>query len=261
MPLQFLTGADVNGQRIVNLGDPSAATDAVTKQYVDNRLLGLVWKQPARAATTGNGTLATAYANGQSLDGVTLTTGDRILIKDQTTGSENGIYVVAASGAPARAQDAAATAELHGAAVYVTSGTVNGDHAYTPTTENPVLGTASLAWAQFGGGSLPTAGAGLTLTGSTLAVGQGTGLTVDADTVGINTSVVARHYAAAVGDGSATSIPVTHNLGTKDVSVSIRRVSDDKAVLTDWTATDVNTVTVQFGAAPSAGQYRVVVVG
>ncbi|MFD6149382.1 hypothetical protein [Streptomyces sp. NPDC060243] len=257
MPLQFLTGADVNGQRIVNLGDPSAATDAVTKQYVDNRLLGLVWKQPVRAATTGNGTLATAYANGQSLDGVTLTTGDRILIKDQTTGSENGIYVVAASGAPARAQDADSTAELHGAAVYVTSGTVNGDHAYTQTTENPVLGTDSLAWAQFGGGSLPTAGAGLTLTGPTLAVGAGTGISVAADSVSVDTSVVSRHYAATVGDGTATSIPVVHNLGTKDVTVTVRRTSDDKGVLTDWAATDTNTVTVMFGTAPSAGQYRV----
>ncbi|KPC89707.1 hypothetical protein ADL27_39665, partial [Streptomyces sp. NRRL F-6602] len=90
--------------------------------------------------------------------------------------------------------------------------------------------TDAVAWAQFGGGSLPTAGAGLTLTGSTLAVGQGTGLTVDADTVSINTAVVARHYAAAVGDGSATSIPVAHGLGTKDVTVAVRRVSDDKAV-------------------------------
>lgn len=261
MAIPLLTGADVNNQRIINLGDPSSATDAVTKQYVDNKVNGLVWKQPVRAATTTNGALTTAYANSQVIDGVTLATGDRILVKDQTTASENGIYVVAATGAPTRAGDADSTVELHGAAVYVTAGTTNGDHAYTQTVDNPTVGSSSITWAQFGGGSLPTAGAGLTLTGSTLDVGAGTGITVGTDAVAVDTAVVSRHYSTSVGDGSSTSIAVTHNLGTKDVVVSVRRNSDDAAVLTDWVATSTSVVTVTFAAAPTSSQYRVIVVG
>ncbi|WP_392750578.1 hypothetical protein [Streptomyces sp. LN590] len=261
MAVPLLTGADVNNQRIINLADPSAATDAATKQYVDNKILGLNWKQPVRAATTTNGTLATAYANGQVIDGVTLATGDRILIKDQTTQTENGVYVVAASGAPARATDADSTAELHGAAVYVTTGTTNGDKAWTQTTDSPTIGSSNVVFAQFGGGSLPTAGAGLTLSGSTLDVGAGTGITVGTDTVSVDTAVVARRYSASIGDGSATSIAVTHSFGTKDVIVSVRRNSDDAAVLTDWVATSTSVVTLTFATAPSSSQYRVTVVG
>jgi len=261
MAIPLLTGIDLNNQRAVNAADPSAATDLTTKQYVDARLSGLTWKQPVRAATTTNGTLATAYANGQVIDGVTLATNDRILIKDQTTPSENGIYVVAASGAPTRATDADSSAELDSAAVLVTSGTVNADNAFTQTTNSPTVGTSALVWSQFGGANLPVAGAGLTRSGNTLDVGAGTGITVAADSVSVDTSVVSRHVAANVGNGSATSIAVTHNLGTKDVSVTLRRLSDDAAVLTDWVATDANTVTLSFTSAPAANQYRAVIQG
>ena len=263
MAVPLLTGADVNNQRIINLADPSAATDAVTRQYLDARLTGLTWKQPVRAATTTNGTLATAYANGQSIDGVTLTTGDRILIKDQTAQAENGIYTVNASGAPTRATDADSTAELDSAAVLITSGTVNADNAYTQTTNAPTIGSSSLVWAQFGGANLPTAGNGLSRTGNTLTVvaAGGGGISVGAGGVSVDTSTVARHVAASVGNGSLTSISVTHNLGTQDVLVQVIRISDRAAVLTDWVATDANTVTLTFATAPSASQYRVIVVG
>lgn len=261
MAIPLLTGADFNGQRGQNAADPSSATDLATKQYVDSKLLGLSWKQPAKVATTTNGTLATAYANGSTIDGVTLTTGDRILLKDQTTASENGLYTVNASGAPTRATDADSTAELASATVYITSGTTNADKAFTQTTDAPTIGSSSIVWAQAGGGSLPTAGAGLTLSGSTLDVGAGTGISVAADSVAVDTSVVARHVAASIGDGTSTTLTVTHNLGTKDVIVSIRRTSDDVAVLADWTAATVNTVTVTFASAPASSAYRVVVVG
>lgn len=261
MAISLLTGANLNNQRITNLADPSDPTDGANRQYVDARVNGLSWKQPVRVATTANGTLASSFENGDSVDGVTLATGDRIAIKDQTDQTENGIYVIAASGAPVRATDADSTAELHGAAVYITSGSVNADRAYTQTTDNPVIGSSNIVWAQFGGSTLPTAGNGLTLTGSTLAVGQGTGISVGADDVAVDTSVVARHYATAIGDGSSTSIAVTHNLGTSDVVTSLIRVSDGVAVMTDWAVTSANVVTFTFATAPTSGQYRAVVVG
>lgn len=261
MAISLLTGADFNNQRATSVADPFDPTDAANKQYVDARTLGLSWKQPVRAATTTNGTLGTAYENGDSVDGVTLATGDRILIKDQTDQTENGIYVIAASGAPTRATDADSTAELHGAAVYVTTGSVNADKAYTQTTDNPTIGSSNVVFAQFGGVTLPTAGDGLTLTGSTLAVGAGAGISVSADAVAVDTSVVSRHVSASIGDGSSTSIAVTHNLGTKDVDVTLRRVADDVAVFTDWVSTDTNTVTLTFPAAPTTNQYRATVSG
>lgn len=261
MAVPLLTGADVNNQRITSLADPTSATDAVTKQYVDSKLAGLTWKQPVRAATTTNGTLATAYANGSVIDGVTLATNDRVLLKDQTTQADNGIYTVNASGAPTRATDADSSAELDSAAVLVTSGTVNADNAFTQTTNAPTVGSSNLVWAQFGGANLPVAGAGLTRTGNTLAVNPGSGIIADGASTRIDTSVTARHVAASVGDGSSTSIAVTHNLGTKDVIVSIRRNSDDVGVLTDWTATSINVVTLTFAVAPTSSQYRVTVVG
>lgn len=261
MAVPLLTGADMNNQRIVNLADPSSATDAVTRQYVDSKLAGLTWKQPARVATTTNGTLATAYANGSVIDGVTLATGDRILIKDQTNQPDNGIYVVAATGAPARAADADSSAELDSAAVLVEAGTVNADQAYTQTTNAPTVGSSNLVWAQFGGTNLPTAGNGLTRTSNTLSVVANTGILVNGSGVAVDTSTVARHVAAAIGNGTLTSIAVVHNLGTQDVLVQVIRVSDHAAVITDWVATDVNTVTLTFATAPTTGQYRVIVIG
>src|SRR5687768_15275521 len=112
MSKKFYNGIDLQGQKAVNAADPSSGTDLATKQYVDNLSAGMTWKRSVRVATTTNGALATAYANGQTVDGVTLVTGDRILLKNQTAGAENGIYVVAASGAPARATDADSTTDL-----------------------------------------------------------------------------------------------------------------------------------------------------
>jgi len=117
---------------------------------------GVSWKQPVRVASTANGTLATAFANGQTVDGVVLATNDRILLKDQTTGSANGIYLVAASGAPTRAfdmdQDTASSVpaeEVMGSVVYVIAGTTNGGTLWRNTnTTAPTLGSTSLTFAQ-----------------------------------------------------------------------------------------------------------------
>lgn len=129
--------------------DTRVATQKAIKAYVDNKVAGLSWKQEVRAATTTNGTLASAFANGQTIDGVTLVTGDRILLKNQSAGAENGIYVVAASGAPARATDADSGAELVNATCFVSEGTANADTMWTCATNATITpGSTSLSFVQ-----------------------------------------------------------------------------------------------------------------
>ncbi|HXG79705.1 MAG TPA: DUF2793 domain-containing protein [Methyloceanibacter sp.] len=140
-------------------------TQAAVKGYVDNALTGLRWKQSVRAATTTNGTLSSAFANGSAIDGVTLATGDRILIKNQTAGAENGIYVVNASGAPTRAADADSAAELLQATVFVQQGTVNADTQWTCINDTITLGTTALVFAQVSGAGTYTVDSSLTLSG------------------------------------------------------------------------------------------------
>lgn len=96
------------------------------------------WKQSVRVATTANGTLSTAFENGDTIDGVTLATGDRILIKNQSTASQNGIYTVNASGSPTRATDADTGAEIRGAVVFVEQGNVNADTMWVLSTNAPI---------------------------------------------------------------------------------------------------------------------------
>lgn len=137
-----------------NLSDVANAATARTNLGVDTAIsaaiAGLNWKQAVRAATTAAGTLASSFANASVIDGVTLATGDRILIKNQAAGAENGIYVVAASGAPTRATDADSGAELVNASVHVSEGTTLADTQWTCTTNATItVGTTSLAFAQF----------------------------------------------------------------------------------------------------------------
>jgi hypothetical protein len=149
---QAFTGdQSVGGNKLTNLGTPTDSTDAATKGYVDSVSQGLDVKQSVRVATTAAGTLATDFENGDTIDGVTLATGDRILIKNQSTGSQNGIYVVASSGAPTRATDADASSEVTGGMfVFVEEGTSNADSGWVLTTDGAVtLGTTSLTFQKF----------------------------------------------------------------------------------------------------------------
>nr|WP_051410161.1 DUF2793 domain-containing protein [Mesorhizobium sp. LNHC220B00] len=152
--------------------DAKVTTEKGVKTYVDAKVTGLSWKQAVRAATTANGTLASAFANGSAIDGVTLATGDRILLKNQSSASENGIYVVAASGAPARATDADSGAELVDASVYVSEGTTLADTQWTCTTNAPITpGSTSLAFAQAGIGGFTAASTTEALTGTDTSKG------------------------------------------------------------------------------------------
>jgi hypothetical protein len=265
MSIKVMNGLNLNNQKIVSLADGSSATDAVTKQQLDAAIAGLAWKQPVRVATTANGTLASAFANGSSVDGVALVTGDRILLKNQTTQSENGIYTVNASGAPTRATDADSAAELVNATVFVSAGTINKDLSYTQTTDAPItVNTTALVWAQIGIGSTYVAGNGLTESPAlTFNVGAGTGITVAADTVSVDPAYtgLAKRFSQNIGDGSTTAIVVTHNLNTRDVLVSVHDATSFDEVFVDVQKTSVNTVTITFATAPTSNQFRVTVIG
>lgn len=163
---------DVSSARITSLATPTGSTDAATKAYVDAQLQGLDVKQSVRVATTANGTLSSAFANNSTVDGVTLATNDRILIKDQSTGSENGIYTVNASGAPTRATDFDADSEVTGGAFFFAEeGTTNADNGFVLTNDGTItVGTTALTFTQFSGAGQVIAGTALTKSGNTLNV-------------------------------------------------------------------------------------------
>ena len=186
----------IGGYRLTGLGDPQGAQDAVTKAYVDLTVQGLEPKQSVRAASVA--TIAT-LSGPMTLDGVALVAGDRVLVKDQTTVAQNGLYVVAA-GAWARSADADVWGELVSAYVFVESGTVNADMGYLATVDpGGTLGTTAVTFVQFTGAGQILAGAGLTKSGNTLDVGAGTGLAVAADTVGLTGQALAVHNLATNG--------------------------------------------------------------
>lgn len=262
MGTKFLNGLDLANQQVKNLADGTAATDAVTLQQLQSYVRGLDWKASVRAASTANVTVASP---GASIDGVTLVAGDRVLLKNQTTASENGIYTWSASGsALIRATDASAGTLTAGAAVLTTEGTTNADTAWVLSTDDPItVGTTSLAFSQFGGGITYSAGNGLQLSGTAFSVKlpASSGLVADGTGLYVDTTLVARKFSQTIGNGSLTSIAVTHNLGTKDVQVTLRDASSDAMVGTDWTATSTNVVTLTFATAPTTNQYRVTVIG
>jgi len=253
----------MNSQRVTNVTDPSGAQDAATKSYVDNLVNGVSWKQAVRAATTTAGTLASSFANASVIDGVTLATGDRILIKDQATASENGIYTVNASGAPTRAADADTAAEIRQATVVVQEGTANADSTWTLTNDGTItLGSTNLVFALQGTGSVPAA---------TTSVAGKVQLATQAEAEAKSVSTKAVTPAAivnfpvkktfTVGDGTSTSLTLTHNLNTADVIVQVRQASDDAVVDCDIDTTGPNSVVLAFATAPASNAIKAVVIG
>jgi hypothetical protein len=133
---QAANSVSISGGSITGLGTPSSNSDAATKVYVDNLVTGLKTRIITRVATTGNINLSNALENGDTLDGITLATGNKILVKDQTDATENGIYDVVASGAASRNTEFNTVAELAGQMVIVQEGSTNADKFFLCTTDN-----------------------------------------------------------------------------------------------------------------------------
>ena len=149
--------------------EPSSASHLATKQYVDNALTGLTWKVPVRAATTANITLSGT----QTIDGVGLQAGDRVLVKNQDDGTQNGVYVVA-PGAWQRATDFDSTSpidEVNSAAVFVQQGSTQADTGWTQTAAVTTVGSQAMVFVQFSASGVLTAGSGLVQVGNAFNVG------------------------------------------------------------------------------------------
>jgi hypothetical protein len=226
------TGAvSLNSQKITGLADPTADADAANKGYVDGVAQGLDVKDSVVATTTANGTLSTAFANGQSIDGVTLQTGDRILIKNQTTASQNGIYNVNASGAPSRATDMATGANAAGAFVFVEQGTVNAENGFTCTSDtgSAVVGTNNLTFAQFSGAGQIIAGDGLDKSGNTLSVDlkANGGLVIESTEIAVKLDASSITGTLAIGDGGTGATTASAALTALGLSNYAKTLIDD----------------------------------
>lgn len=271
-----MTGAIAMGtSKITGLGTPTDAADAATKQYVDDVAQGLNIHAASWAATTAN--LNATYNNGTSGVGATLTNAgtqaafstdgvspslnDRILVKDQTTTSQNGIYTLTTVGSGStnwvltRATDFDNAVEIAGGDfTFVDNGTLYANTGWVQVDEVTTVGTDPIVWQQFSGAGTYTASNGVLLTGtnftfapragyglqtgssgaevklattsglslaSDLAVGAGNGISVLTNTVAIDSAVVVSKYATNVGDATNTSYTITHNLNTRDVVVTV----------------------------------------
>ncbi len=246
----------------VTVPTPSAGTDAANKTYVDNAVQGLSWKQAVRVASTANITVASALTNGSTIDGVTVATGDRVLLKDQSTASQNGIYTVVASGAASRTADADSSAEIDSMTVYVEQGTANGDTVWTLTTNDPTIGSTSLAYAQVNGGALPSAST--TVEGKVELATQAEAQAKTDTTRALTAASVAdfaRKYTGTIGNGSLTDLPVTHGLGSQYVTAQVFDATSNALVECDIVLTSSTVTTFTFAVAPTTNQFRVVITG
>ena len=228
---------DVNSQKVTNLALCTANSDAASKAYVDSVAQALDVKDSVVVATTGNGAISTAYANGQTVDGVTLSTGDRILLKDQTSGSANGIYNVNASGAPSRASDMATGANAAGNFVFVEKGTVNGNNGFVCTTDVAVVGTNALTFTQFSGAGQVIAGDGIQKSGNTLSLDlkANSGVIISSTELAIDLSASSIAGTLAIGDGgtgATTASAALTNLGFSNYGKTLIDDADAAAART-----------------------------
>jgi hypothetical protein len=268
----------MGGQRLTNLGTPTTANDGARLADVQNAAAGIDLKPSVRAASTGN---VNVSSPGATIDAVTMATLDRVLLKAQTTATENGLYVWnGAAAAMTRTTDILTPNTF----VFVEEGGTLADTAWMITNNGSIsVGGTAITWAQFGSASAYQAGAGLLLTGNVIDVIAADGSIVvnpDSITVGLvpitkggTGAVTAAAARTALGAGGtfAADLPalsagvaqnVTHNLGTFDVRASVYDKTSKADVEIDVTnRPDVNTISVRADLAYASAALRIVVQG
>jgi hypothetical protein len=248
------------GFTIGSVGAPVGQADAANKGYVDGLINGLSWKGAVRAATTANITLS----NTQTIDGVAVIGADRVLVKNQTNQTENGIYTCAV-GAWTRAVDLDAATEFPSATTFVREGTANADTSWTCTNDSVIIGTTNVTWVQAGGPGAVTAGAGMTQSGNTLnVVAADASISVTADAIAVSSTFFNGTYMrrAIANCSAATTTTVSHGFGSRGVAVSVYRSSSPwDEVDCDVEHLDANNVIVRFAVAPASAEYQIAVIG
>lgn len=305
MARRFLNGIDLSGTKAINAADPSNSGDLVNLGYLQNFVRGLTWGESVLAATTENIDLSSP---GASIDGISLSEGSRVLVKNQSDATENGVYrFVGSDSDMVRTTDMSDGSTIRsGRATTVISGLVNDNSVFVLSNDTPTVevGVDELEFVRLGGGNVSySAGNGLTLTDETFSVdlransglavdstglaiatsaaGNGLGISdgvlsvnvgqhlqITSDTVSVDTTdlvtnpnTVVRKYAAAVPSGN-TSATITHNLGTRDVTVAVFENDNGyDQVYPDIQHTTTNSITLVFAVAPSTNEFRVVVHG
>jgi hypothetical protein len=218
----------MGSQLLTNLADPVNDQDAATKVYVDNVAQGLDVKASVVAATSGNITLSGA----QTIDGVSVVAGDRVLVKSQTAPAENGIYVVSNT-SWSRAPDANTWTELVSAYTFVETGTLYADTGWVCTVNaGGTLGTTAVTWSQFSGAGTYQAGTGLTLTGNTFSI--------------TNTAVTAGSYGSASETLTATVNAQGQITALADtpIAITLSQVTDAGTIASQ----DANNVAITGGS-------------